>query len=91
MTIWDLEGGAKAADLPGPGNEPEVPRRRLRTAAASGKGKVERRVRDQSHGIDPYARSFASLADLQTWTNERIAARSRQRRCPATGTTVAEA
>ncbi|MEM6943281.1 MAG: hypothetical protein AAF416_10535 [Pseudomonadota bacterium] len=55
------------------------------------KGKVERRVRDQRHGIDPYARSFASLEELQAWTYERIAERDLVRRCPATGTSVAEA
>lgn len=55
------------------------------------KGKVERRVRDQRHGIDPYTRSFASIEDLQAWTDEQIDARGQQRRCPATGTTVAEA
>ena len=55
------------------------------------KGKVERRVRDQRHGIDPYTRCFASGEDLQTWTDEQIEARAHDRRCPATGTTVAEA
>lgn len=55
------------------------------------KGKVERRVRDQRHGIDPHAFSFASIEELQAWTDERIDARARERRCPATGTTVAEA
>lgn len=55
------------------------------------KGKVERRVRDQRHGIDPYARGFASLEELQDWTDEQVNARSQDRRCPATGTTVAEA
>lgn len=55
------------------------------------KGKVERRVRDQRHGINPYARGFASIEELRAWTDERSLARSRQRRCPATGTSVAEA
>lgn len=55
------------------------------------KGKVERRVRDQRHGIDPYGRSFASLGELQAWTDEQVAVRGRHRRCPATGTTAAEA
>jgi transposase len=55
------------------------------------KGKVERRVRDQRHGMDPYARSFSSIEDLQAWTDEQVAARCRHRRCPATGTSVAEA
>lgn len=55
------------------------------------KGKVERRVRDQRHGIDPYARSFATIGELQAWTDEEVVARGRRRRCPATGTTVSEA
>jgi transposase len=55
------------------------------------KGKVERRVCDQRHGIDPYARSFASIEELQTWTDEQVDTRASVRRCPATGTTVAEA
>jgi transposase len=55
------------------------------------KGKVERRVRDQRHGIDPYGQYFASLDELQAWTDARVADRGHRRRCPATGTTVAEA
>jgi len=55
------------------------------------KGKVERRVRDQRHGIDPYASSFATIEELQAWTDEEIAARDQRRRCPATGTAVSEA
>lgn len=55
------------------------------------KGKVERRVRDQRHGIDPSIRSFTSIEELQGWTDEQIELRSHGRRCPATGTTVAEA
>ncbi len=53
------------------------------------KGKVERRVRDQRQGIDPHARSFGSIEELQAWTDEQIDARDAGRRCPATGTTVA--
>ncbi len=55
------------------------------------KGKVERRVRDHRAAIGPYGRDFADLAELQTWTDERVAARAWERRCPATGTSVAEA
>ena len=50
-------------------------------------GKVERRVRDQRPVINPCGRGFRDLAELQAWTD----ARSVARRCPATGTTVAEA
>lgn len=52
------------------------------------KGKVERRVRDQRDGMDPYERSFASIDELQDWTDTRVDARARERRCPATGTSV---
>lgn len=55
------------------------------------KGKIESSVRDQCRGIDPDARSFTSIEDLQAWTDEKIDARAHNRRCPATGTTVAEA
>ena len=55
------------------------------------KGKVERRVRDQRTAIDPHGRAFRDLAELQAWTDARVAARASQRRCPATGTTVAGA
>jgi transposase len=55
------------------------------------KGKVERRVRDHRAAIDPCGRSFRDLAELQAWTDARVAARAAERRCPATGTTVAEA
>lgn len=55
------------------------------------KGKVERRVRDHRAAIDPYGRTFRDLAELQAWTDARLADRSAERRCPATGTAVAEA
>ena len=55
------------------------------------KGKVERRVRDHRAAIDPYGRTFRDLAELQAWTDARLAARAAERRCPATGTAVAEA
>jgi transposase len=55
------------------------------------KGKVERRVRDHRHAIDPYGRVFDDLEDLQEWTDAQVEARALGRRCPATGTTAAEA
>lgn len=55
------------------------------------KGKVERRVRDHRHAIDPHGRVFDDLEELQDWTDLRVGARALERRCPATGTTVAEA
>ncbi|MEO1600224.1 MAG: IS21 family transposase [Pseudomonadota bacterium] len=55
------------------------------------KGKVERRVRDQSHGTDPYNQAFDTLEDLQAWTDRRLNERDLARRCPATGTSVTEA
>jgi transposase len=55
------------------------------------KGKVERRVRDQRLAINPYGRPYASLAELQQWTDARIEILSHERRCPATGSTVAQA
>jgi transposase len=55
------------------------------------KGKVERRVRDQRQAIDPAGRSFADLAALQAWTDGRLEELARERRCPASGTSVAEA
>jgi len=55
------------------------------------KGKVERRVRDQRLAINPYGRPFASLAELQQWTDARIEILSHERRCPATGSSVSQA
>ena len=55
------------------------------------KGKVERRVRDQRLAPDPRGRAFADLAALQAWTDERLAALAAERRCPASGTSVAAA
>jgi transposase len=55
------------------------------------KGKVERRVRDQRLALDPRARTWADLAALQHWTDARLEELANQRRCPATGTSVAEA
>jgi transposase len=55
------------------------------------KGKVERRVRDHRGALAPYGRDFADLAELQAWTDGRVTVRAAERRCPATGTSVAEA
>lgn len=55
------------------------------------KGKVERRVRDQRCGLDPYVQPHADLGGLQAWTDERLEVLSHERRCPATGSTVADA
>jgi hypothetical protein len=55
------------------------------------KGKVERRVRDQRLAINPYGRPYASLAELQQWTDARIEILSHERRCPATGSSVSQA
>ena len=56
--------------------------------APQAKGKVERRIRDHRSALDPYGRHWASLAELQAATDERVRRLSRRRRCPATGTDV---
>jgi hypothetical protein len=55
------------------------------------KGKVERRIRQQRSGCNPYSRHWNDLAELQAWTDERTRLSWQKRTCPATGTTVAEA
>ncbi len=55
------------------------------------KGKVERRIRQQRSGCNPYSRHWNDLAELQAWTDERVTERWQRRTCPATGTSVAEA
>ncbi|MFP4406845.1 IS21 family transposase [Rhodosalinus sp.] len=55
------------------------------------KGKVERSIRDQRAALDPYGEVFDSLEALQAWTDARLEARAEHLRCPATGTSVAEA
>lgn len=54
------------------------------------KGKVERRVRGL-RDWDVANRCFTDLAHLQAWTDQKVAVDIRRRRCPPTGTTVAEA
>ncbi|NIR59278.1 MAG: transposase family protein, partial [Gammaproteobacteria bacterium] len=54
------------------------------------KGKVERRIRDQRLRDDPARRHWRDLAELQRWTDERLAASWQRRICPATGRSVRE-
>jgi hypothetical protein len=56
-----------------------------------GKGKVERMVRDQREAVDPYGQEFDSMEALQAWSDARLEERAHHLRCPATGTSVAEA
>jgi transposase len=63
-----------------------------RPYAPGDKGKVERRIGDGRLWLLPPARlALADVDALQAWTDEQLTARARQRRCPATGTSVAEA
>src|SRR5262245_37683074 len=55
------------------------------------KGKVERRILDQRLSADPRERTWTEVGELQVWTDERMLASARRRRCPATGTSVFEA
>jgi len=54
------------------------------------KGKVESKVRLTRLRADPTGARFRDLAELQTWTDERLAAWSRKATCPATGRSVEE-
>ena len=56
-----------------------------------GKGKVERHVRDLRETVDPRREVFDSLEQLQAVTDARLAERAAWLRCPATGTSIAEA
>ena len=69
----------------------EVPRRCLRAAPAAAQGQGRAPGARPSRRHRSYGRSFRDLAELQAWTDARLAARAAERRCPATGTTVAEA
>jgi transposase len=63
-----------------------------RPYAPRDKGKVERRIGDGRLWLLPPARlGLADVDALQAWTDEQLEARARKRRCPATGTSVAEA
>lgn len=55
------------------------------------KGKVERAVQDLREVIDPYKLAAGSLEELQAETDRRFEERALKLRCPATGTSVAEA
>lgn len=55
------------------------------------KGKVENQANHALASLNLDGRRFDSLADLQRWTDERLERRDRRRRCPATGTSVAQA
>src|SRR5205807_4150780 len=59
--------------------------------APEAKGKIERRIRDHRHWLDPRFRERDSLAELQTWSDQQVWQRARRRLCPATGSPVAEA
>jgi transposase len=56
-----------------------------------GKGKVERHVRDLREMINPYSEIFDSLEALQAATDARLEERAAELRCPATGSSIAEA
>jgi transposase len=63
-----------------------------RAATGSDKGKVERGVRrERSDFADLFASEWASLEALQGALDERSHALHTRRRCPVTGTTIAEA
>jgi transposase len=62
-------------------HEPRCPR---------SKGKVERQVRIL-HELGARKLEFESLDQLQEWTDKKLEAAQRRRRCPATGSTIAEA
>lgn len=55
------------------------------------KGKVERRIRAQRFGLDPSGEDWRDVAELQAWTDATLTSDAGRRRCPATGTSVAEA
>jgi transposase len=54
------------------------------------KGKVEAKVRLSRYVVDPYARGWASLDELQAETDRRIARWAARATCPATGCSVHE-
>jgi hypothetical protein len=59
--------------------------------APEAKGKIERRIRDHRHWLDPRFREWDSLAELQAWSDQQVWQRAKRRLCPATGSPVAEA
>jgi hypothetical protein len=52
------------------------------------KGKVENTIGALKGRLDPRGRVFCGLADLQSWTDARLARWDERRRCPATGQSV---
>ncbi|HEV3164003.1 MAG TPA: IS21 family transposase [Isosphaeraceae bacterium] len=52
------------------------------------KGKVESRIGKLQQRLDPRRQTFASLADLQRWSDGELEHNGRQRICPATGKSV---
>ncbi len=52
------------------------------------KGKVESRIGKLQQRVNLRGRVFASLADLQRWTDEQLERSARQRICPVTGKSV---
>ena len=59
--------------------------------APEAKGKIERRIRDHRHWLDPRSREWDSLEELQAWTDGQVRGRAERRQCPATGGSVLEA
>lgn len=55
------------------------------------KGKVERRIRDHRLRADPSRYDWRDPAELQAFSDERLAEDALRRHCPATGTRVVEA
>lgn len=53
------------------------------------KGKVENKVGNLKRRLRLAGRTFDGLADLQTWSDRELEHWAQQRRCPATGLTVA--
>jgi transposase len=53
--------------------------------APEAKGKIERRIRDSRHWLDPRFRAWDSLEELQQWTDGEVLRRAERRLCPATG------
>jgi transposase len=54
------------------------------------KGKVERRIGHRRGALDPYARAWESVEELQAATDTALEREARRRRCPATGASVWE-
>lgn len=55
------------------------------------KGKVERRIREQRSGVNPYQQHWDAIEELQAVSDARAQVRWAKRTCPATGTSVLEA